>query len=63
MVAKIVFITLIALAVSTKLTIGLESYEKQCFYEILRTSWLRQSHNKSIRLMSIQKVKGGTRWK
>ena len=26
---------------STKLTIGLDSYEKQCFYEILRTVFLK----------------------
>lgn len=37
----IAVVLLIFLVHATKLSIGLDSYEKQCFYEILRTQRIR----------------------
>lgn len=37
----IAILLVICLAQATKLSLGLDSYEKQCFYEILRTGCIR----------------------
>lgn len=40
---------LLVFASATKLTLALDSYEKQCFYEILRRSGVMKNRSRSIR--------------
>ena len=54
---------LLAVALATKLTISLDSYEKQCFFEILRISPLMQNRSRSTRSTSFPRTRGGTRWR
>jgi hypothetical protein len=40
---------LVTVALTTKLSISLDSYEKQCFFEILRKGGSRQNRSRSTR--------------
>ena len=54
---------ILAIAASTKFNIKLQSYEKQCFFEILRKTFLIQVPNRNIRLISIPRLGASMRWK
>ena len=54
---------LLSIALATKLTIGLDSYEKQCFFEILRMCPFIQNRSRSTRSTSLPGTRAGTKWR
>lgn len=59
MAKQFLLLTLVVvLSTATKLTLGLESYDKQCFYEILRISFLTPESQQKYSFDVTPKIQG-----